>query len=322
MLASHIDNALYQTRVEAFDPDDAYRSELKQFCITTKARLRSVIKRLNPEMQAVIPVAAQRTRLLLMALPKFSGKYSEFNNFIGFFKKLVFNNNTIETIEKYNHLISFLSDAALGTIKAFHVTEDNYIKALESLKKVYDSECLIFNKNISALFDLPKIEHPSAAALRSMIDTVSAIYGSLLSLGDDKNICNTILIHLVINKVDPMSKLKWKDQLDYATIPMWSDCETVLNLRFQNLSAEASAKLASNSSKTESKAVSKNNNRSSFFCSVASGRNNQVSSTCLFCNSEDHLILNYFAYATQSVLQRFEFAYASIAFGKDKLLPK
>ncbi|KAL7725558.1 hypothetical protein ACLKA6_013912 [Drosophila palustris] len=138
MLDSHIETALkYQTRVESFDPDDEYRGELEELCITTKARLKALIKGLTPAAQAVVPVAAPRTRLPHLALPKFSGKYSEFKNFISLFETLVHNDTTIPAIEKFNHLISCLSGEALGTVRAFHVDEENYPKALDRLKTVF-----------------------------------------------------------------------------------------------------------------------------------------------------------------------------------------
>ncbi|KAL7724292.1 hypothetical protein ACLKA6_012215 [Drosophila palustris] len=137
MLDTHIETALkYQTRVESFDPDDEYRGELVELCITTKARLKALIKGLTPATQAVVPVAALRTRLPHLALPKFSGKYSEFKNFISLFETLVHNDTTIPAIEKFNHLISCLSGEALGTVRAFHVDEENYPKALDRLKTV------------------------------------------------------------------------------------------------------------------------------------------------------------------------------------------
>ena len=69
-----------------------------------------------------------------------------------------------------------MSDEALGTVRAFQVTEENYPKAMASFKKVYDTDFLIFMDNISKLFDLPEMSKPSASALRGMIDMVSAIY--------------------------------------------------------------------------------------------------------------------------------------------------
>ena len=110
-----------------------------------------------------------------MRLPKFSGKYAEYKNFMSLFENLVHYDPTLTGIEKFNHLISCLFDEALGTVRAFEVTEENYPKAMASLKKLYDNDCLIFMDNISKLFDLPEMPKPSATALRGMIATVSAI---------------------------------------------------------------------------------------------------------------------------------------------------
>ena len=102
-------------------------------------------------------------------------------------------------IEQFKHLISCLSEWALGTVNAFHISDENYLKAIASFKRVYDNKFLIFFDNIAKLLDLPKITKPSAVALRSMIYTVSAVYNSLSSIGDDKKITNAILIHLVMS---------------------------------------------------------------------------------------------------------------------------
>ena len=123
-----------------------------------------------------------------MKLPKFKGKYSDYKHFMSLFENLVHNNPTLTDIQKCNHLISCLSDEVLGTVKAFQSTEANYSKAIAILKKVYDNECLIFFDNIRKLFDLPHIVKPSPIALRSIIDTVSAIYDPLLSIGNDKKL--------------------------------------------------------------------------------------------------------------------------------------
>ncbi|KAI8116017.1 hypothetical protein CVS40_11844 [Lucilia cuprina] len=175
---------------------------------------------------------AHHSRLPNKRLPKFNRKYSEYKNFMSLFEILVHQDPTLTNIEKFYHLISCLSDDALGTVKAFKISEENYPKALASHKKVYDNECLIFFDNISKLFDLPEITKPSASALRSIIDTVSTIYDSLLSIGNDKKIANAILIHLVISKVDPITKSKWEEQLDYEHLPLWIDCEAMPNKRY------------------------------------------------------------------------------------------
>ncbi|KAH8292645.1 hypothetical protein KR054_004087, partial [Drosophila jambulina] len=139
-------------------------------------------------------------------------------------------------------------------------------------KKVYDNECLIFMNNISTLFSLPKISHQSASSLRNLIDTVSSIYGSLLSIGDNTTISNAMLIHLVLNRVDPVTKQKWEEQLDYKTLPLWSDFEKMLNRRYQHLSAEESTK-----PKKDKLVSSRQHNRSSFSCSASNSKPQQTS---------------------------------------------
>ncbi|KAL7724698.1 hypothetical protein ACLKA6_018884 [Drosophila palustris] len=91
-----------------------------------------------------------------------------------------------------------------------------------------------------AAWRLTPLQNPSATALRTLIDTVTAIFESLLSVGDEKKIANAMLIHTVMAKVDPVTRSKWEESLDYKAIPLWKDCEAALNKRYQHLSAEAS----------------------------------------------------------------------------------
>jgi len=75
-----------------------------------------------------------------------------------------------------------------------------------------------------------------------LIDTVTALYDYFLSIGDDKHIKNAVLIHLVMGKVDAGTKRKWEEQLDYTSLPLWSECESALNKRYQHKVAEEACK--------------------------------------------------------------------------------
>ena len=264
-------------------PTNDDRSDLEDLCVTTKSLFLSLQakNRKSSLPETSFSMQSHHSRLSKMRLPKFSGNYSDYKNFMSLFENLVHNDPTLTDIEKFNHLISCLSDEALGTVKAFQITEDNYPKALASLKKVYDNECLIFFDNISKLFDLPEITKPSASALRSMIDTVSAIYDSLLSIGDDKKITNAILIHLVMSKVDPVTKSKWEEQLDFEKLPLWSDCEAALNKRFQHISADESSSSRPGSSRNRNENAPRKNNKTSLSCTKF--RSKQSVEKCLFC---------------------------------------
>ncbi|XP_037929892.1 uncharacterized protein LOC119664680 [Teleopsis dalmanni] len=311
ILDSYIDKAMqYQSKIFDLDPTDDYRAVLEDICVSTKSLFLQKLKKHRLVSAPAISHHCGRpqSKLPSMRLPKFSGKYCDYKNFISLFESLVHSDETLTDIEKFNHLLSCLSDEALGTVKAFQVTERNYPKALASLRKVYDNNCLIFSDNISKLFDLPVIHKPSAASLRTTIDTVSAIYDSLLSIGDDKNITNAILIHLVMQKVDSVTKSKWEEQLDYNTLPLWSDCEAALNKRFQHLSADetSSTKHKKSVPECDQKPGVKRDKRSfksSFVCNKLNQSNDPK---CVYCMSNIHMITKCTSFAELPVSQRFD----------------
>lgn len=79
------------------------------------------------------------------------------------------------------------------------------------------------------------MERPCASDLRNIVDTVSAILDSLSHLGSERDITHAIVIHLVLTKLDTGSKVKWDEQLEYNTLPKWSNCASVLIKRCQFL---------------------------------------------------------------------------------------
>ncbi|XP_053968739.1 uncharacterized protein LOC128870170 [Anastrepha ludens] len=239
ILNSHSEKLMKcQSKIEEIDEEDIARGELEDLIVETKSIIKSILARNKSSIAETSFIAPHSSRLPKMSLPTFKGEYSEFKNFMSLFESFVHNDPTIPDIEKFNHLVSCLSGEALGTVKSFQMSEENYPKALASLRKVYDNKCLIFFNTVSKLFELSKIQRPSASPLRSMIDTVSAVYDSLLSLGDDKLISNAMLIHIVMSKVNPTTRSKWEEQLDYDKLPLWAECEAMLNKRYQHLSAE------------------------------------------------------------------------------------
>ncbi|XP_037931322.1 uncharacterized protein LOC119666116 [Teleopsis dalmanni] len=311
ILDSYIDKAMqYQSKIFDLDPTDDYRAVLENVCVSTKSLFLQKLKKHRLVSAPAISHHCGRPQLKLpsMRLPKFSGKYCDYKNFISLFESLVHSDETLTDIEKFNHLLSCLSYEAFGTVKAFQVTERNYPKALASLRKVYDNNYLIFSDNISKLFDLPAIYKPFAATLRTTIDTVSAIYDSLLSIGDAKNITNAILIHLVMQKVDSVTKSKWEEQLDYNTLPLWSDCEAALNKRFQHLSADetSSTKHKKSVPECDQKPGVKRDKRS-FKSSFACNKLNQSNDPkCVYCMSNIHMITKCTSFAELPASQRFD----------------
>ncbi|XP_039970154.1 uncharacterized protein LOC120782065 [Bactrocera tryoni] len=211
ILESYFKNVLStQTEIERIDPEECGRMDLEELYITTKLIIQSqVTEDSNTTLSDTTCVMQAGSKLPKLKLPTFTGKYSEYQNFITSFQQIIDREYSLSNIEKFNHLRNCLNGPALETIDAFQVSNENYLKALERLKTRYDNPTLILLENISSLFELSPISKPKGGQLTSLIDKTSAIYGSLLSLGTESQISQAMLIYLVLQKADEETNRKW-----------------------------------------------------------------------------------------------------------------
>ena len=297
----------YQTEVEKLCPSDTKRDELEEVCIGAKSLLISMLGNRRRESTVHettlnIPAMTPSNRLPSLKIPKFSGKYAEYTNFISTFKSLVDSEESLSTIEKFNHLVSCLTDDALRTVKAFQINDENYPHALARLAERYDNKCLIFQDLILTLFNLQKIQKPSATALRHVVDTVSAVLDSLSHLGTDKEITHALVINLVLSKVDSLTKTKWEEQLNFTTLPNWSDCTKVLIRRCQYLEISDQNKHDNiENAKKNSNFREKRQPQHTLNCT-------QISKQCLYCSSNEHEIIDCLQFKSLNVEQRFNYS--------------
>ena len=124
-------------------------------------------------------------RLSNLKVPKFDGKYGDYKRFIASFNYLG-NNEAIPTIDIFNYLLNCLSDQALASVESFQVTEANYEKTLNRLGERFDNKVLTLRDHIISMFEMPCVTKSDATALRTLVDSFSALRGSLFSLGSYK----------------------------------------------------------------------------------------------------------------------------------------
>ncbi|XP_037959196.1 uncharacterized protein LOC119688595 [Teleopsis dalmanni] len=209
----------------------------------------------------------------------------------------------LTNIEKFNHLLNCLTGQALETVQAFPISNENYPKALDRLKSRYSNNSLIFAENIATLFDLPAVSGQSSQQLRSLVNNASALYGSLCSLGTEKQICEALLISLIMQKTDAITRRKWNESRNFDTLPSWEDCSKLLDRHCQFLeSLDSGNGNQSSSQRKPNNLNSKSNRRSKQYAFVASTSSN----SCSFCSSNEHLIQNCHRFKALEVVQRFE----------------
>lgn len=96
----------------------------------------TVIPRFN---DTVTQTSTRRSRLPVMQLAKFNGKYEDWTEFYAMFNKVVGNNEDLSKIKRLQHLRSCLNGAAIDTIKPLEPSEANYEKAMKLHIKRFDN---------------------------------------------------------------------------------------------------------------------------------------------------------------------------------------
>ena len=295
-----------QGQIEKVCPSDTTRSDLEEIYIAAKAKLLSFINKTRCStsleqsfLNSSIGLSTQ-THLPKLKLPQFDGKYADYKRFITSFNNMVHDNLSLTPIDKFNYLLNCLSGPALAVVKPFQVTDENYPKALERLKERYDNNVLIFLEHINDLFNITEMSKSDSISLRNIIDTVSAIRGSLLSLGSELDIMNAIIIHIVLSKLDEGSKQNYDEKIDFKSLPSWETCYDILNHRCQFLESCGKKNYSKNSS-SGSKPKSNFVRHSNTFVSSNAYTN------CAYCNSSEHYLASCSSFLSLVVSERFNF---------------
>ncbi|XP_073814287.1 uncharacterized protein isoform X2 [Musca autumnalis] len=294
-----------QSQIETINTNDNGRSDLEETFIVAKAKILKLINKnrgsvaVDNSLMNVSMACGSSSRLPSLKLPNFDGKYSEYKRFITAFNNMVHENQSISIIEKFNYLLNCLSGPALAVVEPYQVCEDNYEKALQRLQERYDNKVLIFLEHIESLFNVPKMQTSDSVSLRHIIDTVSAVRGSLLSLGSEADVMNAILVHMVLTKVDNETKDNYDEKQDFKSLPSWDLCYELLSRRCQFLESHRKrTEIVENVISNKPKSPKFNRSAHTFVNSK---------SNCSYCNSSEHNLSTCSSFANIVVSERFNF---------------
>ncbi|XP_055922803.1 uncharacterized protein LOC129953587 [Eupeodes corollae] len=296
-----------QTSIERFNnPDDeaaneAFREEVEDIYVSAKTNIMSILSELRGNTTAAEHLNATyfpeptrpRSKLEPIKLPTFSGKFSDYPNFIGLFMNLVHKDDSLDSLQKFNYLLRSLSGSALDAVRDFNVVGTNYQKALDRLKTRFDNKTLIFQEHINSLLEFPKMSKVSASSLRHLEDSFNTHLTAMLSIGSHKDIATSILISLALDRVDEETQTKWQDAIDYEKLPTWEEFSKVLDRRCKSLEAKetrlqkptSAAKFNTKSDHSSPQKGGKKQFRKFQGTSLAAERIN-----CEYCQSLEHFV--------------------------------
>nr|XP_022905464.1 uncharacterized protein LOC111417425 [Onthophagus taurus] len=139
-------------------------------------------------------------------MPTFHGNYEEWIEFRDTFVALVHDNNSLSNIQKFHYLRAALKDKASHTLSSLSASENNYQIAWDLLKERYENKRLIIQNHVASLFEIPSLQKESHGKLRQLLDTLNKNLRALESLGQPVHTWDVLIIHIVVNKLDPSSR--------------------------------------------------------------------------------------------------------------------
>ena len=83
----------------------------------------------------------------------------------------------------------------------------------------YDNRRIIVQRNVKILFDIPNVRYESASSIRSILDGVQTNTRALASLGEKVDGWDTLLIHLIVSKLDRITHKESEKTLKDANMP-------------------------------------------------------------------------------------------------------
>ena len=107
-------------------------------------------------------------RLPPIALPKFSGEYTEWTSFRDLFKSLVIGNATLSDTTRLQYLQSAVKGQAAETITHITITEANFGSAWALLTQEFENKRAIVSAHLPNLLTLPPMAAASAEELQRL----------------------------------------------------------------------------------------------------------------------------------------------------------
>lgn len=215
-----------QTEIELLTEDQAQIDERELFedsFFSVVAEAKSLINSKIEINQSLLSTQNTNTKLNVklpnLSLPEFDGSYDKWFNFADTFHAVVDKNTDLAKVEKFYYLQRCLKGEAAQTIQAIKVTNENYDVAWEVLKKRFENKRAIVDKHIQLILDIPVMKQESHFTLRNFVDTLQSNIRSLQSLGQPVNMWDTLLIYLCVQKLDTVSKQKWKEIINKTEFP-------------------------------------------------------------------------------------------------------
>lgn len=176
---------------------------------------------------------ANNIELPKIKLPEFSGKLTEWRQYVELFDKIIHNNDTIPESIKMQYLKTSIKGEAAKLVAHIAPTAENYKTCKEFLYKRYNNKRELFGKLIDSILNLPKMKNESSEELRKIHDTANESLLSIENLGVTTKNWDPLVTHILVQKLSRDTIKHYEFQLkDTREIQTTREFLTHLEMQF------------------------------------------------------------------------------------------
>ncbi|KAJ8946765.1 hypothetical protein NQ318_018974 [Aromia moschata] len=173
---------------------------------------------LNPQVGSIVGESRANSNSLF-----FDGSYENWLYFKDTFNSIVHANKAISDVQKFHYLRSCLKGEATDLIKSLEVSSANYNAAWQLINDRYENKNLLVNNHVKALFNLPAVSKESHVFLRSLLDKLNNHLRALRVLEQPVDQWDVLIIYMVTNKLDNITRREWETKNTDRKIPALQD---------------------------------------------------------------------------------------------------
>jgi len=164
------------------------RFQIEELYCEIKSKLFSSVG--NRGRKHSISDTLNSSKLPIIKLTEFSGRFPEWTSWFNTFKTLLGTDPELDDLKKIIHLRAPLGPAPLSKIDGLELSEVNYKKALLLLQERYDNKAIILQAHLTELFNVKRIKQADSDSLRALVDSVNSQLVALRSLSEESELLN------------------------------------------------------------------------------------------------------------------------------------
>ena len=162
-------------------------------------------------------MASRAAKLPELAIPKFGGKFVEWPAFSEMFTSLIVKDSRLGDIDRLCYLRASLTDEPSRRVNGFPLRGSSFPAAWEYLEKRFSNKRLLIKEQLDKLLSISPISSRSAPALHDLAATITEVNETLIALGADKQMHNCLMVHVLTNSLDKVTREAWETSLANST---------------------------------------------------------------------------------------------------------